>query len=124
MQSGGNIDLVRRLDAKRRAINPNFLIVTNNVWDRGDSRGLAGEKYVDGVMLEHPKVSSAWHINYAKKQFGNLGQRRVLVIANNKSEAITWSKRAGITHVSDQTTPQYVYPNPPAIPFQYLGDRN
>ena len=26
------VDLVRRIDAKRRAINPNFIIVNNNIW--------------------------------------------------------------------------------------------
>ena len=38
------IDLVRRLDAKRRAINPNFLIINNNIWaiTGGSTRGLAG----------------------------------------------------------------------------------
>lgn len=117
----GNIDLVRRLDAKRRAINPFFIIVNNNVWERGDTRGYAGERHVDGVMLEHPKAGSAWHINYAKKPFGNLGQRRVLVVGNNKAEAQQWAKIPGVTHVSDQVT--YVYPTPPPVTFQYLGDR-
>ena len=119
----GNVDLVRRLDAKRRQINPYFIIVNNNVWDRGDSRGLAGEKYVDGVMLEHPKAGSAWHIKYAAKPFGNLGQRRVLVIANNRAEAQQWAKVPGVTHVSDQSSAQYKYPTVPPIPFSYLGDR-
>jgi hypothetical protein len=120
----GNIDLVRRLDAKRRAINPYFIIVNNNVWDRGDSRGLAGERYVDGVVLEHPKAGSAWHVKYAGKAFGDLGQRRVLVIANSRSEAQQWIKVPGVTHVSDQTTAQYKFPNPPAVPFSYRGDRD
>lgn len=119
----GNVDLVRRLDAKRRAINPYFIIVNNNVWDRGDSRGLAGERYVDGIALEHPKVGSAYHKKYVAKPFGNLGQRRVLIIANNRAEAQQWAKVPGVTHVSDQTTAQYKYPNPPAVPFSYLGDR-
>lgn len=120
----GSIDLVRRLDAKRRAINPYFLIINNNVWYRaGDTRPAAGEKYVDGVMLEHSKSSSLWHRNYAKRQFGNLGQRRVLVIGYGTAEALAWSKVPGVTHVSNQTTPQYRYPNPPVIPFSYLGDR-
>jgi len=34
----GNVDLVRRLDARRRAIKPSFIIVANNVWEAGCSR--------------------------------------------------------------------------------------
>jgi hypothetical protein len=120
----GNIDLVRRLDAKRRAINPFFLIVNNNVWHRnGDSRAQPGERYVDGIMIEHHKYSSTWHKNYAGRTFGNLGQRRVLVIANNTTEARSWAKVKGVTHVSNQTNSQYKYPTVPFLPFRYLGDR-
>jgi hypothetical protein len=120
----GTVDLVRRLDAKRREINPYFIIVNNGVWDRGDSRGLPGERYVDGIMLEHHEVSSAYHKEYVAKPFGDLGQRRVLIVANNKSEAQEWLKVPGVTHVSDQTTAQYRFPNPPAVPFSYRGDRD
>jgi hypothetical protein len=118
----GTIDLVRRLDAKRRAINPYFIIVNNGTWNRGDSRGLPGERYVDGIMLEHP-VFSTYHKNYVAKPFGDLGQRRVLIIANSRSEAQEWIKIPGVTHVSDQTSAQYKFPNPPAGPFSYRGDR-
>ncbi|HEU4602006.1 MAG TPA: hypothetical protein VFS24_08560 [Steroidobacteraceae bacterium] len=118
----GAVDLVRRLDAKRRAIRPTFLIINNGKWDRGDSRGFAGEKYVDGVMMEHP-ANSAYQANYAKRKFGNLGQRRVIVVANSASDAIMWSKRAGVTHVSAQKTSQYKYPLKPVVSFHYLGDR-
>jgi hypothetical protein len=120
----GNIDLVKRLDAKRRAINPFFIIVNNNVWHRdGDNRATAGERYVDGIMLEHHKYSSAWHKRYVARTFGNLGQRRVLVIAKNTTEALAWSKVNGVTHVSNQTNSQYKHPNAPMLPFRYLGDR-
>ncbi len=119
----GAVDLVRRLDASRRKIRPTFLIVNNNVWDRGDSRGTPGEKYVDGVTLEHPSVNSAYQINYAKRAFGNLGQRRVFVIATNSTDAKTWASRAGVTHVSSQTSSQYKYPLSPPVSFHYLGDR-
>jgi hypothetical protein len=119
----GAVDLARRLDASRRSIRPTFLIVNNNIWDRGDSRGTPGEKYVDGVTLEHPSVSSAYQMNYAKRTFGNLGQRRVFVIANNSTEAKTWASRAGVTHVSSQTGSQYKYPLAPVISFHFLGDR-
>jgi hypothetical protein len=123
--TAGNVDLVRRIDEKRRKINPNFLVVTNNVWDRGDGNtaGLAGEKYVDGIMLEHHKLSSAWHKKYVGKKFGNLGQRRVLVVANSTAEAKGWAKVSGVTHVSDQSTAQYKNPTKPPVSFSYLGDR-
>ncbi|HEU4652665.1 MAG TPA: hypothetical protein VFS47_01690 [Steroidobacteraceae bacterium] len=118
----GAVDLVRRIDAKRRSIRPTFLVINNGKWDRGDSRGFAGEKYVDGVMLEHP-ASSQYQYNYANRTFGNLGQRRVLVVANTTEDALAWSKRAGVTHVSNQTTSQYKYPNKPVVSFHYIGDR-
>ena len=53
----GAVDLVRRIDAKRRAINPNFIVVNNNIWSRSDgsTRGLVAERYVDGVSIEHPQ---------------------------------------------------------------------
>jgi hypothetical protein len=75
-------------------------------------------------MLEHPSYASKWHRNYAAKKFGNLGQRRVLVLANSTAEAKSWAKLPGVTHVSNQTNAQYKYPNPPVVPFNYLGDRN
>jgi hypothetical protein len=120
----GNIDLVKRIDAKRRAINPFFIVVNNNVWHRrNDSRAVEGEKYVDGVALEHHRSSSAWHRTYVGRKFGNLGQRRVLVIARDTSEARAWAKVSGVTHVSNQATSQYRHPTVPVIPFSYLGDR-
>lgn len=114
----GTVDLVRRLDAVRRAVKPSFIIVSNSNWDRGDTRGLPGEKYVDGVSIEHPKVLSAWHVKYAAKPFSNLGHRRVLIIANNASEAVAWSKSPGVTHVSGQSS--YRNPAPPPVPFKNL----
>jgi hypothetical protein len=117
----GSIDLVKRLQASRNRIRPNFIIMNNNVWDRGDTRGLAGEKYVDGVTIEHPAGVTAWHANYAKKAFGDGRHRRVLVIARNKSEALAWNAKPGVTHVSDQM--YYGYPTVPPLPFKALKDR-
>lgn len=121
----GNIDLVRRLDAKRRAIRPGFLIVNNNVWARGDSRGYAGERYVDGVSIEHPAhpAYAAWHVNYVGRSFGGLGHRRVLLIARNTTDAKAWAKVRGVTHVSDQPTSRYTYPTYPPVGFTALYDR-
>jgi hypothetical protein len=121
----GEIDLVRRIDAVRRQIRPTFIVVGNNVWDRGngDTRGFAGEKYVDGVILEHVSITSQYHKNYAKRAFGNLGQRRVAIIAKSATEAKQWATQAGVTHVSAQTSSQYIYPLTPIVSFTYLGDR-
>lgn len=121
----GNVDLVRRLDERRRAVNPNFIIVSNGFWDRGDARGLAGERYVDGIMLEHPKAGSPWHIKNAGKPFGDLGHRRVLVVAKDTESAQAWAKVPGVTHVSDQSggSNQYAHPNEPAVSFEPLHDR-
>jgi hypothetical protein len=121
----GSIDLVRRLDAKRRAINPNFLIINNNIWSQtGTTRGLPGEKYVDGVSLEHPANGvNAFHLAYSKKPFGNLGQRRVLIIAKNATEARAWAATSGVTHVSPQLGAQYGYPLAPVVSFKALYDR-
>lgn len=121
--ANGNVDLVRRLDARRRAIKPNFLIVANNVWEYGSQRALEGERYIDGVALEHPRPLSPWHINYAARPFANRGQKRVLVIANTRADAQAWAKVRGVTHVSDQTSAQYKHPNPPPVSFQALNDR-
>jgi len=117
----GNIDLVRRLDASRRAINPNFIIVNNGVWDRGDSRGFAAEKYVDGVVLEHHLSTSTYHRNYAKRTFSNLGHRRVIVIGRSVAEAVAWTTMQGVTHVSSNST--YLQVTPPSVAFNRLVDR-
>lgn len=121
--AAGNVDLVRRLDAKRRAINPDFIIVNNNVWEAGTMKALDGERYVDGVMIEHPKPLSPWHVNYVKRPFGNMGHRRVLVVANTRADAQAWARVPGVTHVSDQTSAQYKNPNTPPVAFQALTDR-
>lgn len=123
--TAGNVDLVRRLDAKRRAINPNFIIMNNNIWSRsdGNTAGLAAEKYVDGVSLEHPQGTNAFHVNYAKKAFSNLGHRRVLVIANGTDHARAWAGLTGVTHVSNQVSAQYGAATVPPVGFKALNDR-
>lgn len=122
--TNGNIDLVRRLDAKRRAINPDFIIVSNNVWGVTvpNTNALAGEKYVDGIGLEHPTLYlTAYHRAQAGHAFSNLGHRRVLVIARSTTEARDWAAVKGVTHVSNQTS--YKYPTVPPVGFKTLYDR-
>lgn len=117
----GNVDLVRRLDEARRKINPKFIIVTNNLWDRGDSLGVEGERYVDGVELEHPLMDE-YHRKYAARPFSDLGHKRLLVIAKNSpEEAVEWSKVPGVTHVTFQQ--KYDHPGKPLTEFRALNDR-
>jgi hypothetical protein len=120
----GTVDLVRRLDAKRRAINPNFIIVNNNLWVRSDgsTRGLVARQYVDGITVEHPALgASAFHRAQVDDTFSNLGHRRVLVIAKTTEDARLWAGVKGVTHVSNQLT--YKYPTAPVISFKALNDR-
>jgi hypothetical protein len=116
----GNIDLVRRIDEKRRAINPAFIVVNNSLWDRGDPVGFEGEKYVDGVVLEHPPLND-YHRRYADRHFGDLGHRRVLVIARSTEDALAWARVPGVTHVTDERN--YGHPGEPLVPFTRLADR-
>ena len=122
----GNLELVKRLDELRDRINPNFILVNNSVWQREDATELAaqGEKYVNGVSLEHHASTSSWHRAYAAKAFGVPNKRRVLIIANSQDEARNWAKVPGVTHVSGQTTPEYTNPLVPAVPSTYLADWN
>ena len=117
----GNIDLVRRIDEKRRAINPSFIVINNSLWDRGDALGFEGEQYVDGVVLEHPPLNE-YHERDAGRPFGDLGHRRVLVIARSTEDAVVWSKVPGVTDVTDQRN--YAHPGAPLVPFTALTDRH
>ena len=122
--ANGNIDLVRRLDAKRRAINPDFLIISNNVWGVTvpGASPLTAEKYVDGIALEHPTLYlTTYHKGQVGHAFSNLGHRRVYVIARSAAEARDWAAVKGVTHVSSQTS--YKYPNSPPVGFKALSDR-
>jgi hypothetical protein len=117
----GNVDLVRRIDAARRTINPRFLIITNNVWDRKDPRGFEGERYVDGIVLERHALAP-WPMQYAGRPFGSGVQRRVLVMARTPEDALGWAKVPGVTHVGSQVN--YKHPPKPLVPFQpVLGAR-
>lgn len=120
----GVVDFVRRVDAKRRAINPNFIIVNNNIWTRSDgsTRALVARQYVDGITLEHPTLwLKEFHRNQVDDAFSNLGHRRVFVVARSTDEARAWAGVKGVTHVSNQLT--YKQPTAPVVGFQVLNDR-
>lgn len=123
--TSGLVDLVARLDASRRAINPKFIIVNNNTWDRGggDPLGLAGEQYVDGICVEHHTAASSptWQL-YANHAYSNLGHRRVIAIGTSTADAQAWANVQGVTHASDQAT--YGTPSAPPIAFNRLTDRS
>lgn len=101
-----NVNTARIMNAVRIRLNERFLFVCNNIWTLNDPKhpsyqaALEGEKYCDGVCLEHHRPTSAFHTAYAARKFGYLGQRRVLIIANNQAEAVEWSKKPGVTHVA------------------------
>jgi hypothetical protein len=118
----GNVDLARRVDEKRRQINPKFIIVGNNVWDRGggDRTGWEGEKYVDGMMLEHPPLNG-YHRSYAGRSFADLGHRRVLVTVRSEADALAWARVPGVTNVAFQV--KYDHPGKPLTPFTAPVDR-
>lgn len=123
----GCVDIVRQLDAKRRALRPDFKMLNNNLWtgDTAANLGTAGEPYVDGVCLEHHPSTSVANTNYAgRTTFSNLGHRRMLSIAtlntySGTADALLWAQVQGITHVSNQAS--YVQVNSPPVPFNNIN---
>jgi hypothetical protein len=119
--TAGSVDLVRRLDAKRRAINPQFILVNNNNWAGAGTLGRGGEPYVDGISIENHFATEPFNSAEAGRSFGNLGHRRVLAIGQNHDDALAWANVQGVTHVSDQEN--YGQVTPPPIGFHRLTDR-
>jgi hypothetical protein len=136
----GAVDLVSRIDAIRRAINPNFIVVNNNNWAGnwpGSTYGQQGEQYVDGIAIEHRASTEVSHVGYANRDYSNLGHRRVIAMArdtnpdenvdNRQAEERAWRKIPGVTHTTSQ--PTYGYAPPPTTPdaptktFTRLTDR-
>lgn len=128
----GAVDLVRRLDASRRRLNPDFVIVNNNIWEGRNVDvliGWQGEQHVDGICLENPNSRpevGTYHVNYVGRVFGNLGHRRVLVIKRDDPDtpyidAAMWATIPGVTHVSPQST--YLSSGTPVVGFEALEDR-
>ncbi|HTU67877.1 MAG TPA: hypothetical protein VMF52_18155 [Steroidobacteraceae bacterium] len=137
--TAGAIDLVRRLDASRQAINPNFIIVNNNNWAGnwpGSTYGEEAEQYVDGIAIEHKASTEAAQVGYAGRAYAARGHRRVIAIAkdtdpsatdNRQAEERAWRNVEGVTHTTSQ--PSYAYAPAPTTPtaptktFARLTDR-
>lgn len=131
--TAGCVDLVRRLHLKRMEINPDFLIVNNNIWIYPDQKidASVAEQYVDGICIEGHKATvvkngetiPSWHWNHVKRRFANLGQRRVLIISNSDADALVWATHPDVTHVAsvfidkDPATPNESYKTatPPVV---------
>lgn len=136
--TAGNVDLVRRLFELRNQINPRFIIVNNNTWTGPLTTAAAeGEKYVDGVCLEHHAVTESMG-PYAGRPFGRgpagtgvERHRRVLIIANDDSIAADWAQVTGVTHIASQHGRDDEHPlegygspsRPSIIPLSPLFDR-
>lgn len=112
------------------AVGSRVKLVHNNLWANVIKAGHPafdiapqGEKYCHGVCLENPagNVPSDFHKNYAKRTFGLL-PRRVLVVDSTDADTLLWSKVEGVTHVCSvekSATPKETYARltPPVVPF-------
>ncbi len=114
----GNIDFVRRVRALVQAKRPAFLVINNNTWV--GNNGTAGEKYVNGICIEHHAPDAFWAAQAAKPYFGKY--HRVLVIESATSHLSTWRSFPGVTNISSQTS-SYAQVSPPPFGFTAQTDR-
>ena len=120
----GSIDLVRRLDAKRRAINPNFMIVNNNIWSRtgGNTRGSAGREVRRRRGLEHPANGVNAYPPHLRQE--GLQQPRSSPGPDHRqerhrSEAVACGQAPRDARF-DPDCAQYGYPTAPVVSFKAL----
>lgn len=94
---------VATVKALSEAVPENFILVNNNTWQFAS----AGERYVSGICIEHPKETN-WDFFkvYANKAY-NSRRRRVLVVNNTDLQSDFWKAVPGVTHVSTTTAAQY-----------------
>lgn len=115
--TAGNVDFVRQLDERRRAVNDEFKINNNSMWET--PAGVEGRIYVDGICLEHHPSTRTSAIAAAGRQYSPLGHRRVFWITTALTgEAAAVSAIDGVTHVSTQKS--YLAALPPAVAFNDL----
>lgn len=119
----GNVDFISKVDAIRRDLNPDFILVNNNIWQRQDGSTLPalGAKHVNGSMIEHhkPDPKSATGV-YAGQQFCGFGQRVVIPVATSTANAVAWSDIEGTTYACDQLGNEYGQVKTPCLPFTRL----
>lgn len=126
----GMVDLVQRIATAARAINPRFVIVTNNFWNGLSSSlspGLAAEPYINGVCSEHHAALSGAAATTVAKTYNAAanarGDRRCFVIASDQQDFQDWLTKPGVTHVSNAardlipTGSLYGKATVPIIPF-------
>jgi hypothetical protein len=116
--TNGCIAFVREIDRLRRRINDTFIVVNNNFWSPDGKTFLDGEKYVDGICIEHHPLTRVSAVVAAGRRYSDLGHRRVLWIARSREEAQRCAEIPGVTHVSDQQT--YGHPDEAPVPFTDL----
>jgi hypothetical protein len=130
--TAGNVDLVRRLNDSRKRIDPSFIIINNGIWNPRNTAPdpnvmYPGEQYVDGVVIENHPVTQMNARAIAGRRYGSAGagleHRRVLVITRSSSDAVAWTKVAGVTHVALQGS-NYRYAEPPVVSPTPLNDRH
>lgn len=108
-----NVFFVQEL---RHRIGPGPILVNNGTWMEGHGR--IGERFVNGSVREH-HAPTAYHVNVAARPYGFPEKRRMLIIARNQADAVTWSQLPGVTHVSDDEG-SYLRVAPPPVPFTDL----
>lgn len=111
----GNIDLLRRVDAVRQIVNPNFLIVNNGVLGEVHEHTRVGELFVDGRVLERPRDINEHKAELLARPYGHNRNRVVAVVGRTYADAIAASKLPGVTHVSHAT--QYLKVEAPSVGF-------
>lgn len=116
--TNGCIAFVRELDRLRRKSNENFIVVNNNFWSPEGKTFLEGEKYVDGICIEHHPITRVSAVLAAGRRYSDLGHRRVLWIAKSTQEAQLCAQIPGVTHVSDQKSYGHAVDAP--VPFTDL----
>jgi hypothetical protein len=113
--SQGVTAFIRELDRRRREINPKFLLVNNNTWQYNEKC----TQYVDGICIENIKPSNTYTVNWASKEFNDLGQRRVLVLARPGDTAF-WQTVPGVTHIGEAPN-GYGQVHPPTVGYEDLS---
>jgi hypothetical protein len=115
----GVYNFMRRLDEQRRAINPGFKINNNNTWQYNERC----TPFVDGITLEHTKRDNTYTVNWAGKTFGNLGQRRVLVVAR-AGDTEFWKGVPGVTHIGEVASADYGKVQPFTVPYAHMQQQD